>query len=61
MSKQLTLSAAFSVLAMAAFAMSANASGTAQLRQGIASAPAGIEAPAAFKAPHYLEAMLQRD
>lgn len=61
MSKQLTLSAAFSILAMAAFALSANAGSAAQLRHGIASAPTGIEAPAPLRAPHYLEALLLRD
>ena len=52
MSKQLTLSAAFSTLAMAAFALSAAAGGAGQLRHGFAAAPAGIEAPAWAKAPH---------
>lgn len=46
MSKQLAISAAFSSLAMAAFALFASAGGAAHLRQGVASAPVRIEAPA---------------
>ena len=45
MSKQLSVSAAFSILAMAAFALSANAGGTARLRNGLAVTPPQIEAP----------------
>jgi len=46
MSKQLAVSAAFSSLAMATFALFANAGEARQLHQSAASVPVRIEAPA---------------
>ena len=51
MSKQLALSAAFSTLAMAAFALFATAGTAAGPRYGVVRAPAAIAAPAFVGAP----------
>ena len=52
MSKQLAISAAFSVFAMAAFTLFATSGDMASARNGMTGAPISVEAPAfSFKLP----------